>query len=215
KTNAKTIRIVVWGLLVLVMGAGLLGFLRANNALTQAKEANTEIQKNDEQGLENQEAYESPKFEVYADRFVTDYMNIPKESEDREEYEETLETYFVSEDYMPDLQEFEGARELKNKTYYGMEQEENHVIAQYKVNYDIKADDDNQTDNEDMINITIKVDEGLGVVEPVFFTDVPKMENREQSKVESGYEEETDNELSMNEQQEVEEWVEGFFHDYA
>lgn len=216
RTNAKTIRIIVWSVLVIVMGAGILGFLRANSALTQAKQANAELQDEAEQNLENQEAYESPQFEVYANRFVEDYMNIPKDSDSREGYEENLGEYFVSDEYMPDMKEFEGKRELKNKTYYGMKQEENHVIAQYKVNYTIESsEDDEPTEKENMLNIPIKYDEGFAVVEPVFFEDVPSLENNEQAEVDNGYDEESDNELSMNEQQEVEEWVEDFFHDYA
>src|SRR5699024_6720887 len=66
-----------------------------------------------------------------------------------------------------------------------------------------------------MLNIPIKYDERFAVVESVFFEDVLRLAANEHAEVDYGYDEESDNELSMNEQQEVEEWVEDFFHDYA
>src|SRR5699024_11935051 len=95
RTNAKTIRIIVWSVLVIVMGAGILGFLRANSALTQVKQANAELQDEAEQNLEYQEAYEIPQFEVYANIFVEDYINILKDSDRIEDFEEYLREYLI------------------------------------------------------------------------------------------------------------------------
>lgn len=215
KYNPRTIRSIVWIGLIILLSSAVFAFIRSGNALSDSKEAKEQVEVNKTETIDNQEAYDSPKFQVYSQRFVDDYMNIPGDSEDREEYEETLNTYYVDEDFIPAL-EFKGKRELVSKTLFGIEQEENHVVAEYKVDYKIiPKDDDDVKEKEAMLNIPIKYDNGYGVVEPAYFTDVPNMDNNEQEAIESDYEEGQEEELTVNQKQELEDWTEDFLHDYA
>ena len=167
KSNGKGARIFVWVILVLIAVAGPLGFVRANNALSKSKAASAQVEENKKNSLDNQEAYESPKFTIYADQFLQDYINIPKGDDKRKNYMEQLETYFAHEDFLPDV-DFEGHRYLKDKQYYGKKRNGDHVVAQYKIIYEtMKKEDDDPNEHEMMINIPIRYDKGFAVVEPV------------------------------------------------
>jgi len=217
KYNPKVMRGIVWFALIILISSGVLAFIRSGNALSLSREVDDKVQEEDTQQLENQEAYDSPTFKVYASHFVNDYINIPQDEEERDEYKDKLTEYFVSEDFLPDI-EFDGNRELIDKTLYGTEQAQDHIIAKYKVNYKVhfKDKDKDSKTKEAMLNIPIKYkDNGFGVVESVHFTDVPVLENNQQKAISSDYEEDSEEELSMNEKEEIEAWTKDFFHDYA
>jgi len=225
KSNSKGIRIFIWAILLIVAIAGPLGFLRSTNALKYSKEANAQLQNNDEKEMENQEAYDSPKFNVYANHVVDDYINIPKDGDERDDYLEQLQTIFVSEDFLPNL-DFKGFRELNSKTYYGKEQEGDHVIAQYKVSYDTTVitekkkkkktvEEEETTSHEALVNIPIRYDDGFAVVESIYFTSVPGLKSDHQKQVTNPYDDENVDEVSVNDRDDLQNWVEDFFADYA
>lgn len=215
KPNGKGVRIFVWVILLLIAVAGPLGFVRANNALSKSKAASDQVQENNKDSLDNQEVYESPKFTIYADQFIQDYINIPKGDDQRKGYMEKLETYFAHEDSLPVIG-FEGHRELKDKQYYGKKRESDHVVAQYKIIYEtLKKDEDDPNEHEMMINIPIRYDKGFAVVEPVSFEDVQQLKSDNQKEVMNPYEEGNEDEVSHNERADLEDWIEEFFMDYA
>lgn len=214
KSNGKGMRIFVWVVLVIVVIAGPISFIRSGNALKKSEAAQKETAQEVDQKLDHEEKYDSPKFKIYADHFVDEYMNIPK-TDDREEYNDSLKEFFVSEDFLPDM-DFEGKRKLLGKTYYGKEQEGDHVVAQYKAVYETtKKGDDEPNKRDMMIHIPIRYDDGFAVVEPISFGDVPELKSDHQKAVSNPYEEENKDEVSPSDRGKLDDWIEDFFVDYA
>lgn len=218
KSGGKGVRIFVWALILFVAITGPLGFVRANNALDKSKQANAEAGDSEtkEGNIEHQAAYNSPRFKIYANHVVNDYVNIPKQDKKRDQYMEDLQGYLVSEDFLPHI-DFDGKRELLNKTYYGQRQQGDHMVAQYKVSYNtfVKGDDDPHHHNA-MLNIPIRYDNGgYAVVESIYLTAVSSLKNNNQDKVESPYAENSDNKLSADIRHKLKDWIQDFFADYA
>lgn len=214
KSHGKGARTFVWIVLVIIVIAGPISFIRSGNALKKSEAAQDQTQEESDHELVNEEKYDSPQFKIYANHFVCDYINIPK-SDDREGYTDQLKQYFVSEDFLPDM-DFEGERKLLGKTYYGKEQEGDHVVAQYKIAYKTtKKGDDEPTKQDMMIHIPIRYDEGFAVVEPVSFGEVPNLKSDHQKAVSNPYEEENKDEISPSDRGKLDDWISDFFADYA
>jgi len=230
KSNTKGARVFVWMVVFLIAISAVLGFVRSTNALTKSKEAHEKIDDNQlsEESNEHQTAYDSPTFQLYAGEVVDNYINIPKEGDDRDEYMDTLKQYFVSDDFLPGI-DFDGYRELVNKTYYGQEQREDHVVAQYKVSYDTTTieeheekkkkkeivEEEETESHEVLMNIPIRYDEGFAVVEPISFSNIPELKGEDQEQVVNPYKENGEDEVDMEKRNELKGWVEDFFSDYA
>lgn len=229
KSSGKGIRIFIWALLIIVVVAGPISFIRSGNALKNSKQAFAHLQDNGDNEIENQKAYDSPKFKVYTDHVIDDYLNIPKDGEDRDDYMDNLKTYFVSEDFLPGI-DFEGYREVKDKTYYGQKREGDHVVAQYKVAYDTTTiekhekkekkktktvEEEETNSHEALINIPIRYDDGYAIVESIYFTDVPELKSNHQKQVTNPYDDDNADEINANDRNDLQKWVEDFFADYA
>lgn len=219
KSNGRGARIFVWSIVAIVCITGILGFIRSTNALNKLDRANAQIAENKQNNisLSNQEAYEKKEFQIYAGDVASHYMNIPKGDEERESYMDHLKDYVVSKEFLPDI-DFDGYRDLKNKSYYGKEQQEDHVVAQYKVSYEtVNKDKEETKEHEAMLNIPIRADDHgeYVVVESMYFSPIPDLKGDHQKPVSDPYEEDHEEEIDVNKRNDLQHWVEDFFESYA
>lgn len=234
KTNVKAARFLVWAIIVCVCLIGVLGFLRAQNALGKSKYAVAEINKQKNNPNANQSAYDSQKLILFGNDVVKAYIPISANPDDRTKQMAELGKFYAENVSVPEIGDIKGHRDLKSFEVFNINHEENKAILQYKVSYtnvssgdqpkdDEKKEDDKEakpapetkTDKEALLNIPVKaVKNGFIVIENPYFSAIPQLTGKKVEAIESPY---SDDKLApMNKSDQIQKWLtESFFPKYA
>lgn len=133
------------------------------------------------EGEEEQEEISQETANEFLSNFIREYINVPLESEDREERANNLQEYMVYNErfnndnnamYSP---EGEGTRNLQSFNLFNVEENELNTIYQYKVTFTNAPDSDDESEEQTLLlNIPVVVEGGLfSIPTTPYFTDVP------------------------------------------
>ncbi|MEC0723131.1 DUF853 family protein [Bacillus haynesii] len=236
--NSKGAVVVVWAVIVVLGLSGILAFGRAQNALNKSKATESALAavtaNQDEHGYD---AYRSPKIEIFADQVVDEYMNIPRDSEQRKAREEALQGFYAEGLTVDSMGDVGGYRQLNHKTLYDVHFDDDKAILQYRVDYDNvavqqkerevekkkgkkkekvkeKYEEEKKNSRSMLLNVPVKAsNDGYAVVSNLYFTPVPDVKTK-------GVQSETNplaeqSEAPMEQKQQVENWLKDFFKKYA
>ncbi|NPC90868.1 DUF853 family protein [Bacillus sp. WMMC1349] len=236
--NSKGAVVLVWALIVVLGMSGILAFGRAQNALEKSKATESALAavtaNQDENGYD---AYRSPKIEIFGDQVVDEYMNIPRDSEQRKAREKALQSFYAEGLTVDTMGDVGGYRQLNHKTLYDVHFDNDKAVLQYRVDYDNvaiqqkerevekkkgkkkkkvkeKYEEKKQTSRTMLLNVPIRASKnGYAVVSNLYFTPVPDVKTK-------GIQSETNplteqSEAPMEQKQEIENWLKDFFKKYA
>lgn len=236
KGNGKVLRFLIWTVIVFISFSGILALLRSQNALNKAKNSQQVLAEMKENvGEHKQDAYTSPKIEVYANRFIDVYMNVPKDG--KEKRQEELSKLYAKGFKLDAVNNFDGYRKLIGKTLYDVSYEKNYTILRYKVTYEnVKVEkkqvqpqqtDPNQpppqpqTKDEEvkakhtaLLNISISSKNGkYAVVENPYFTVADELQANDIKSIENPLA--AKEQLKFDKKESIEKWLNEFFTKYA
>ncbi len=239
KGNGKALRFVLWALLLILVVAAPLAFIRSGNALISTADNEKTLQKVQEHvgGVQD---YSRQEIEVFGDHVVDAYMNIPQKGEKRSENAEQLKRYFAEGVPIPSYNEFKGYRVLENKTLYNIKEHQGRIILQYKVDYtnvaveevekevekEVKEGDETKTKTvtetveeehktakSALLNLLIHADQGRYIVAGnPYYSDIPTLigEGKRITNSRDGQEQ-----VGTQKKQQIQTWLEEFFTTYA
>lgn len=236
KGNGKVLRFLIWAVIVFISISGVLALLRSQNALNKAKNSQQVLAKIQESaGERKQDAYTSPKIEVYANHFIDVYMNVPKDG--KEKRNEELSKLYAKNFKLDEVKNFEGYRKLIGKTLYDVSYEKEYTVLHYKVTYEnVKIEkkqvqppqtDPNQpppppeTKEEEvkakhtaLLNVPITSKNGkYAVVENPYFTASEELQADDIKSVENPLV--TKEQIKFDKKEPIEKWLKEFFAKYA
>lgn len=236
KGNGKVLRFLIWTVIVFISVSGVLALLRSQNALNKAKNSQQVLAKMQESaGEHKQDAYTSPKIEVYANYFIDVYMNVPKDG--KEKRQEALSKLYAKNFKLDEAKNFEGYRKLIGKTLYDVSYEKDYTVLSYKVTYEnVKIEkkqvqppqtDPNQpppppetkeeevkTKHTALLNVPISSKNGkYAVVENPYFTASDELQADDIKSVENPLA--TKEQLKFDKKEPIEKWLNEFFTKYA
>lgn len=240
KSDGKGARFLVWAIIVVILLIGPVAFLRANNALSKAKDSESVLAKvQDGIGEHKQDAYTSPMLEIFTNDVVDAYINIPRDEEKRKASEEKLVSFYAEGVNPPQVGDLNGFRELTSKELYDIAYEDDRAILQYKVDYrnvvieekevekkekdgdkektvKEKVEEEKPTDKTALLNVPVTAaeDGGYAVIEAPYFTSVPSVKAEGVETTTNPLEDEK--EVDAGKKTEITTWLEEtFFPDYA
>ncbi|UBH13592.1 conjugal transfer protein [Macrococcus armenti] len=196
---AKYIVYLFWLAILLLILSGFFAFRNSNMAVKTSNINAEAFQTFKNKYIENaSEVQYSPKLKLYTDNFVDEYINLPKDNEERDKRSIGLSKYFL-EGYEESSNDNKSERKLKSKEFYNIKKSDGQIIVQYIVNYDVdtvvkkevkekvksskKKDEfktvvkeENKTVNQNMmLNIPIISDKDVySVNEMPYFTLIPE-----------------------------------------
>ncbi|MCY9500077.1 conjugal transfer protein [Paenibacillus larvae] len=164
----------------------------------------------------------SPRLTVFLDRFVPLYINIPAEQAGQEKRSKELTKYYA-QGLKDTVEATAGYRELKEKRFWDVIQNDGRSIVQYKVTYlnVSKAGEGEETAAEEkkeevsaLLNIPVQASSsGYAVVEQVYMTAIPTLHTSEFAAVKSEWE--NKEQVKAEVKNDVERWLQEFFRKYA
>ncbi|WP_208742622.1 conjugal transfer protein [Bacillus cereus] len=229
-------KVVIWSTILVISMSGMLALLRAQNALGKSKQAEAAVnQMKEENAMPKQAAYQSPKLEVYASRFIDIYMNIPKEN--REKRLEELSTWYAKGVKMEDTKNVTGYRKVKGKTLYDITVHKDYVVMQYKVVYDNVTiekieepqphldpaqpppppkvvENEKPSEHTVIVNVPVASKNGkYAIIEHPYTTSAEQLQSQEIETVQNELEKKE--QVPFTEKQKIETWLKEFFVKYA
>lgn len=225
---------VIWTVIICVSASGVLGFMRAQNALGKSKGAQVAVAQMKEDIMKQKEdVYTSPKLEMYANRFVDVYINVPKEN--REKRQEELSKLYAKGLKVDEQKDFSGYRKLNHKVLYDVKYKKGYAVLQYKVAYEnIKIDKVEESHQPDpaqppiqqmvekehkvahnaILNIPIGAKDGkYAVVENPYMTAPEELQAKRLDAVNNPLVDEE--EIEFVKKDKLERWLKEFFAKYA
>lgn len=236
--NGKGAVILVWLLIGVVGLSGILAFGRSQNALNRSKATETALAAvTAGQDANGYDVYRSPKMEIFANQVVDEYMNIPRDSDQKKAREEALKSYYA-EGLAVDLTgDVGGYRKLNNKTLYDVQFADDKAILQYRVDYDNvavqekerevekkkgkkkqkvkeKYEEEKKTGRSMLLNVPVKASKGgYAVVSNLYFTPLPDVKTKGVQSETNPLEDES--EIQDAQKQQIQNWLNDFFKKYA
>ncbi|WP_173918958.1 conjugal transfer protein [Halobacillus sp. Marseille-Q1614] len=227
RSSEKGLRVLLWALLLLLVIASPLAFIRSGNALLYSKD-NTEQLKEVQASVGSSNGlYSREEIEVYGDQVVDAYIHIPQDGEERQGLLDRLDSYYAEGVPLPSYQNINGYRTLDEKTLYNIEEHEGRIVLQYRVDYTNvtveegeKEGSKKESEGEEtkhsksaLLNLPIQAEQRqYSVVEPPYFTHIPSL-NGEGEKIQDSMK--GQEEVNTQDVQEVKAWLQEFFTDYA
>lgn len=234
--DGKLLRVIIWIAIIFIAFSGVLALMRSQNALNKSKNAQKVIaEMKEDTGKQEQNAYSSPKIEVYANHFVDVFMNVPKDK--KEERKAELSKLYAKDFKLDEPTNFEGYRKLIGKTLYDIDYEKDYAVLKYKVTYEnVKIEkkqvqppqtDPNQpppppeTKEEEvkakhtaLLNVPISSKNSkYAVVENPYFTASDELQAKDIKSVENPLSEKE--QLKFDKKEPIEKWLNEFFIKYA
>lgn len=229
-------KVVIWSVIVVVSTSGMLALVRAQNALGKSKQAVKAVEQlQGDTNAPKQDAYTSPKIEIYANTFIDMYMNVPKEN--REKRQEELSKYYAKGLKVDELKNFTGYRKLKSKVLYDVQYNKDHAVLQYKIFYENvtiekveepqpqtdpaqpppppkTVEKEKKTDHVAILNVPIAAKDGkYAVVENLYMTSAEHLQSKQIDTVKNPMDEKKQAPLADKEK--IESWLKEFFVKYA
>lgn len=234
--NGKGLKVIIWIVIVFIAFSGVLALMRSQNALNKSKNAQQVIAEIKEgAGEHDKNDYSSPKLEVYANRFVDVFMNVPKDK--KEERKAQLSKLYAKGFKLDESTNFEGYRKLLGKQLYDVTYEKDYAVLKYRVSYEnVKIEkkqvqppqkDPNQPppppENKEeevkkqhvaLLNIPISSKNGkYAVIENPYFTPQEELQANDIKSVVNPLSEKE--QLKFDKKEPIEKWLNEFFVKYA
>lgn len=195
KDNSKRIAFFVWTLIFGMLFIATLSILLSVNTRSTLNETNRNLLAAEDE--ETQEEISQEQANEFLSSFIRVYMNVPKDSDARQERASNLQNYMVFNDSFNNekndmyIADGEGTRNLESFTLFNIDEGETSTIYQYKVTFTNKLETEVETgkgknkkietevEEEQqtlLLNIPIVVENGLFSIPSVpYFTDVPSL----------------------------------------
>ncbi|PEF75667.1 hypothetical protein CON94_09135 [Bacillus pseudomycoides] len=229
-------KVIIWTIILCAGTSGTLALLRAQTALGKSKHAESAIEKLQvNAATKKQDAYTSPKIEIYASKFVDTYMNVPKEK--KEKRQEELAKLYAKGLKVDELKDFAGYRKLKGKTLYDVQYTKDYAVLQYKVVYEnVKiekaeepqphtdqtqpppppktAEKENKSERTAILNVPIAAKDGkYAVVENPYTTSADQLQSDRIDAVQNPLVKKE--QITFVKKEKIEKWLKEFFTKYA
>ncbi|OLR25069.1 conjugal transfer protein [Bacillus cereus] len=229
-------KVVIWSVIIVVGTSGVLALARAQNALGKSKQAIASVkQLQGDTTTPKQDAYSSPKVEIYANTFIDTYMNVPKEN--REKRQEELSKWYAKGLKVDEIKNFTGYRKLKHKTLYDVQSQKGYMVLQYKVVYENvtiekgeepqpqtdptqpppppkAVEKEKKTEHTVLLNIPISAKEGkYAVVENPYMTSAEQLQSNKIDTIQNPMNKK--DQAPLAEKEKIESWLKEFFVKYA
>ncbi|MDZ06800.1 conjugal transfer protein [Listeria monocytogenes] len=244
KKSGKGTRITIWICIILIAISGVFAYLKSTKVEgATAKNTSKIASLLKEKPVEKISDYQSNKLLLFTNDFLEKYINVPQDTDGRTMRTDTLSKLYAKELKQDDLSNFEGYRELKNKTYFSTIEYKDMAVVQYDITYNNvglvekerkkkeKYKEGKKEKTRDvvekyqekeikevhaLINIPVRSIKGVySVIENVFFTQVPKLSTNKTNAVENMMDVEQEPEISATEKDDVEAFLKDFFKRYA
>ncbi|MDT9027511.1 conjugal transfer protein [Rossellomorea yichunensis] len=236
--SMKGIRFTIWFVIGIVCVTAVLGFLRANNALSKVAATQSTIEDVKEGfSVQDYNAYSSPKMKLFGEQVVNSFITIPKDEGERKKRVETFNSYLASGLEAQSFDGVKGYRKLENQQLFDIQYGKDKATLQYKVTYTNVSITEKEVEKEvkdgekkkkvkqkvqeekeqvktALLNIPVQAKKGqYAVIENLYFSAVPSVEGEGFIAISSKLPNE--NKVTEQQKQEVESWLNEFFTKYA
>ncbi|UXV30761.1 conjugal transfer protein [Mammaliicoccus sciuri] len=237
RNRRKTIVIVFYSVLVLLLFILIASFIGASKAKKESEDALKMVEKVENAYQDNVENVQyNPKLKLFTDKFIDDFMNLSEEEKSKEARQDKLKAYYPK-DYKQSEENAENVtRELKDKAFYNITKKDKQTIVQYIVDYDLKVQEESEekvkkkkkkgkkqeyetktvmkeriVNQKMLINLPIEnKDNHYVVIEYPYFTSIPSSKLDHDTMVKDNLENK-----KREDNPEVRKFIEDFFHKYV